>query len=145
MLQPDNNYTAEENIDFLNFEAEYYHYPIDGIVIKWDNCEIYKDAGLTGHHPKGALAFKFYDEEYDSQLIDIEWSMGRTGQLTPVAIYEPIEIDGTECSRASLHNISIMENILGQPYIGQKIKVAKMNEIIPAVTNAQNEKGEWIH
>ena len=69
-----------------------------------------------------------------STLKDIEWSMGRSGVLTPVAILKPIEMDGATIERASLHNISIMEEVLGKPYIGQKIKVAKMNMIIPQIT-----------
>ena len=61
----------------------------------------------------------------------VEWSMGRSGQLTPVAIFEPVELDGTVVSRASLHNVSTMREVLGLPYSCQKIKVAKMNMIIP--------------
>lgn len=112
-------------------------YPIDGLVFKYDNYDEYIAAGKTDHHFKGGLAYKFYDEEYETILQDIEWTMGRTGVLTPVAIFEPIDIDGTEVSRANLHNISIMENILGKPYIGQKIWVIKSNQIIPQITRAE--------
>src|SRR5699024_4526616 len=76
-----------------------YNLPIDGLVFKYDNCDEYIAAGKTDHHFKGGLAYKFYDEEYETTLKNIEWSMGRTGVLTPVAIFEPIEIDGTEVSR----------------------------------------------
>lgn len=119
-------------------------YPIDGLVFKYDNCDEYIAAGKTDHHFKGGLAYKFYDEEYETTLKNIEWSMGRTGVLTPVAIFEPIDIDGTEVSRASLHNISIMEKTLhGAGWKGQRVKVAKMNMIIPQITSAEDESGQF--
>jgi DNA ligase (NAD+) len=127
------------NIDnVVEFFKENCIYPVDGIVFKYDDIEEYEAAGRTDHHFKGGLAYKFYDETYETNLKNIEWTMGRTGQLTPVAIFEPIEIKGSTISRASLHNISIMKQILGEkPYIGQKIKVAKMNEIIPQIVEAE--------
>ena len=116
-------------------------YPIDGIVVKYNNCKEYEAAGRTDHHFKGGIAYKFYDEEYETILKDIEWTMGRTGQLTPVAIYEDVDIDGTICNRASLHNISILEETLHGPgWIGQKIKIAKMNMIIPQITEAEGDE-----
>lgn len=125
-------------ISFIKDKAKGKGYPIDGVVFKYDNVKDYEAAGRTDHHFKGGLAYKFYDESYETEVKDIEWTMGRTGQLTPVAIFEPIEIKGSTVSRASLHNISIMKQILGEkPYIGQKIKVAKMNEIIPQIIEAE--------
>ena len=118
-------------------------FPIDGLVFKYDTTDEYEAAGRTDHHFKGGLALKFYDEEYETTLEDIEWTMGRTGQLTPVAILTPIEIDGTEVSRASLHNISIMKETLhGKGWKGQRVKVAKMNMIIPQITSAEDESGQ---
>ena len=119
-------------------------YPIDGLVFKYDNCDEYIAAGKTDHHFKGGLAYKFYDEEYETTLQNIEWTMGRTGVLTPVAIFEPIDIDGTEVSRASLHNISIAQETLHTNSIiigwkGQHIKVAKMNMIIPQIIEAEED------
>ena len=116
-------------------------YPIDGLVYKYDNCEEYNKAGLTGHHPKGGLAYKFYDEEYASALIDIEWSPGRTGIFTPVGIFEPIDMDGSIVERASLHNVNIMKQTLGRkPYYYQRIKVVKQNMIIPQITWGEPEE-----
>ena len=112
-------------------------YPIDGLVFKYDNCDEYIAAGKTDHHFKGGLAYKFYDEEYETVLQNIEWTMGRTGVLTPVAIFEPIDIDGTEVSRANLFNVSVMLDTLGQPYVGQKIWVIKSNQIIPQIIRAE--------
>lgn len=126
----------EHSIKELKNVAKKLNYPIDGIVFKYDNINEYLAAGRTDHHFKGGIAYKFYDEQYETTLKDIEWTMGRTGQLTPVAIFEPVEIDGTLVEKASLHNISIMEKILYKPYIGQKISVVKMNQIIPQITNA---------
>ena len=106
-----------------------------------DNIKEYEAAGRTEHHFRGGLAYKFYDEEYETELLDIEWSMGRTGVLTPVAVYKDIEIDGTTCNRANLHNISIMRTLLGEtPYIGQKIWIYRSNMIIPQI--ARSEKLE---
>ena len=119
-------------------------YPIDGIVFKWDNCKDYEAAGRTEHHFRGGLAYKFYDEEYETELLDIEWSMGRTGVLTPVAIYKDVEIDGAICNRASLHNLSITCELLGDsPLVGQKIWIYKANQIIPQISKAE-EVGEKL-
>lgn len=113
-------------------------YPIDGIVFKWDDCQEYDNAGRTEHHFNGGLAYKFYDEEYETELLDIEWSMGRTGVLTPIAIFKPIEIDGTIVERASLHNYSVMTDTLGKyPEKLQKIWISKRNQIIPYVERAE--------
>lgn len=122
-----------------------YNLPIDGLVFKYDNCDEYIAAGKTDHHFKGGLAYKFYDEEYETTLKNIEWSMGRTGVLTPVAIFEPIDIDGTEVSRANLHNISVIRELFGQiPKKGQKIYIYKANQIIPQVSKVEKyeETGE---
>lgn len=117
----------------------YDNYPIDGIVFKWNNCAEYEAAGRTDHHFRGGLAYKFYDEEYETTLQDIEWSMGRTGVLTPVAIYEDVVIDGATCNRASLHNINTLTSILGEaPMAGQKVWVVKQNQIIPQISKAQD-------
>ena len=70
--------------------------------------------------------------------------MGKTGVLTPTAVFEPVEIDGTMVERASLHNLSVMKKILENPFINQEIEICKYNMIIPGVIRAKNEKGEWI-
>lgn len=110
---------------------EYTHYPIDGIVFKWNNCAEYESAGRTGHHFRGGMAFKFYDELYETQLSDVEWTMGKTGSLTPTAIFQTVQIDGCDISRASLHNISIIKK-LGLTN-NCTVKISKRNEIIPQI------------
>ena len=131
---------VEHAIDEIKIFCNKIGYPIDGIVFKYDKVSEYLAAGRTDHHFKGGIAYKFYDDEYETKLIDIEWTMGRTGQLTPIAIYEDIDIDGTICNRASLHNITIMKDTLGgYGWDGQKIKVFKANQIIPQISWAQPE------
>ena len=111
--------------------------PIDGIVFKYDNIDVYNSKGRTQHHFNGGIAYKFYDEEYETQLLDIEWSMSRTGTLTPVAIFKPIDIDGSTVSRANLSNVSIMHETLGMcPDMNQTIWVTKRNQIIPKIERA---------
>lgn len=127
---------AIEKLDELR--KQYSHYPIDGYVFKFDNIEYGEKKGRTDHHFKNAIAFKFYDEMYETRLKYIDWTMGRTGVLTPVAVFEPIDIDGSVVERASLHNVSVMREILGNPaYVGEPLKIAKMNMIIPQVLEAE--------
>ena len=126
-----NTDNIDAKIEQLKTIAEEKLYPIDGLVISYNNVEYGKSLGMTGHHPKHSLAFKFYDEESVSTLKDIEWSMGKTGNLTPVAIFEPIEIDGTQVERASLHNVSILKEL--QLGIGDEITIVKCNQIIPQI------------
>ena len=114
-------------------------YPIDGYVFRFESQKYYESLGATEHHFRGAMAYKFYDEEYETQLQRIEWSLGRTGVLTPVAIFDPVEIDGTQVERANLHNVSVLRDILHTPYIGQKVKVIKSNMIIPQITWADQD------
>ena len=125
-------YTPPAAIKYIEEECSRLKYPIDGVVFKYNNVADYEAAGRTDHHYKGGLAFKFYDEVYETRLKDVEWSMGKTGKLTPVAIFNSIDIDGTEVNRASLHNISIMEE-LGIKERGQLLEVFKSNMIIPQV------------
>lgn len=136
--------SVEDRISFIQKAAEDNGYPIDGVVFKFNDIKYYQSLGRTEHHFKGGIAYKFYDEEYETELLDIEWSMGRTGVLTPVAIFEPIDIDGTLVERASLHNLSILRNILGlYPEMNQKIWVYKANQIIPQI--AKSEKNDTPH
>ena len=133
-------------IQLLQTTAKEFEYPIDGLVFKYDNCEYYQSLGYTGHHFRGGLAFKFYDEEYETYLRDIEWSMGKTGQITPVAIFDPVDDGESIVTRASLHNLNIMKQILYMPYKGQKIWVCKQNQIIPQITRAeQRMEFEDVH
>ena len=116
-------------------------YPIDGCVLKYNIKTEYNSAGSTDHHPKGAIAFKFPDKKYTTFLKYIDWTMGRTGVLTPTAVFDAIEIDGTTVERASLHNVSIMNQLLtSKPYRHQPIKVYKAKMIIPQISESEWEE-----
>ena len=124
-------------VELLKEECKFLSYPIDGLVLKINDIKKYRSLGSNDHHPLGGIAFKFYDELYDTELEDIIWSTAKTGIITPIAKFKPVEIDGTSVSKASLHNLSIMKDILGSPYTGQKIRVFKANMIIPQVASAE--------
>lgn len=121
--------------------AELTGFGIDGIVVRVNDNNKYDIMGQNSKYPHGAIAYKFGDEYEETTLIDIEWTIGRSGVLTPVAVFEEVELDGSTVARASLHNISNMERIdLGG--VGSTVKVVKSNQIIPQiieVTNKQNE------
>ena len=127
----------DDRMKIVKGHAEQEGYPIDGLVFKLNNCEEYEAAGRTEHHFRGGLAYKFYDELYETTLEDIEWSMGRTGVLTPIAIFKEIEIDGAKVSRASLHNVGILNEVLQQPFYGQKLWIYRANQIIPQIQEAE--------
>lgn len=119
-------------IEFIKNYCEKLNYPIDGIVGIFNDIEYGLNLGRTGHHPRHSIAFKFHQEDVKTTLRDIEWSPSRTGVINPVAIFDAVEIDGTTVSRATLNNVSIIEELkLG---IGDTIAVIKANQIIPNVT-----------
>lgn len=127
----------EEVIEYCFDKAKEYNLPQDGVVFKFDDVEYGKSLGNTSHHFRNGIAYKVFNDSVETILKDIEWSCGKTGILTPVAIFNTVDIDGSEVSRASLHNISIMEEIMDSPWIGQKIGIYKANLIIPAVRWAE--------
>lgn len=111
--------------------------PYDGIVWRINDIKEGSRRGQTAHHFLNAIAWKPADEMYETRLKYIDWTMGRTGVLTPVAVFEPIDIDSSIVERASLHNVSVMRDILGDcSYVGEPLRVAKMNMIIPQVLDA---------
>ena len=105
--------------------------PIDGMVVSFDNVAFSETMGATSHHLRSQLAFKFGEDREFSTLREIEWSPSRTGQINPVAIFDPIELAGTEVSKASLSNISVMKQY--NIKIGAQVEVSKRNEIIPKI------------
>lgn len=138
----DNSVADYENaIESIKNDCEKLNYPIDGMVGMFDDIEYGNNLGRTGHHPRHSLAFKFYQEDVETTLRDIEWSPSRTGLINPVAIFDAIEIDGTTVSRATLNNVSIIEELkLG---IGDTIGVIKANQIIPNVTKNLTESNTY--
>lgn len=131
-------------IDCMKGTAEDYKLPIDGMVLGYDDVAFGESLGATGHHLRSQMAFKFYDEEVETTLKSIVYDVSKNGILTPVAIFEPVEIDGTIVERASLHNLSVLKTVLGNPFVGQTILVSKRNMIIPHVERAKDENGRWI-
>lgn len=107
-------------------------FPIDGLVCTYNDLKVRGSKGETSKFPKHSIAFKFKDDEEETVLEEVEWSIGKTADLTPVAIFKEVELDGTSVTRASMHNISIVEGLkIG---IGDTIKVKKANQIIPQIT-----------
>lgn len=106
-------------------------FPIDGIVAMYNNIEYGKSLGRTEHHFRNGLAFKFYDEQFETTITGVDFTIGKTGVFTPTAVFDPVEIDGTEVSRASVHNISILHAL--NLCIGDLVTVYKANQIIPQI------------
>lgn len=118
-------------IEELRENARRQEIPIDGIVIMLDEIDYSRSLGRTGHHYRDGLAFKFGDKLYETALQKIEWNPTRTGIISPVAVFDPVEIDGTTVTRATLHNISYIRKLQLKP--GCRILVCKRNQIIPHV------------
>ena len=121
----------ETGIKMLQDYAKKYDVPIDGIVMSYNDVAYSKSCGRTEHHYKDGLAFKFEDDLFKTKLQTIEWTPTRTGEISPVAIFDTVEIDGCSVSRASLHNLSFIEALELRP--GNRIIVSKRNMIIPHV------------
>ncbi len=114
-------------------------FPSDGLVLVYDDIAYGASLGTTAKFPRDSMAFKWADEQRETTLLEVEWSPSRTGLINPVAIFEPVELEGTTVSRASVHNISIMEELeLG---IGDTIEVYKANMIIPQIAVNQTRSG----
>ena len=129
--------TLDAAMDYFADAVTKNDFPSDGLVALYDNISYGESLGTTAKFPRTAMAFKWADEMRDTKLLEIEWSPSRTGLINPVAIFEPVELEGTTVSRASVHNISIMKELkLG---IGDTIRVYKANMIIPQI--AENLTG----
>lgn len=142
--------SADENnlenmIKALQEHANKKGFPIDGLVMTYNDIEYGVSLGMTGHHPKHSVAFKFYDDVYETTLREIEFSMGKTGILCPVAIFDPVDLDGSTVERASVHNISILTELDLRP--GDTITVYKANAIIPQISenlSTKNRKSSYM-
>ena len=124
--------TFEERISGLDL-------PSDGLVLSFDNIAYGKSLGRTAKFPRDSIAFKWVDELRETTLREMEWSASRTGLINPVAIFEPVELEGTTVSRASVHNVSILQNL--QLGIGDRITVYKANMIIPQIAENLTRSG----
>jgi len=123
----------EERVKWFEDRIKDNDLPSDGLVLTYDDIEYGSSLGTTAKFPRDSIAFKWRDEIKETRLLEIEWSASRTGLINPIAIFEPVDLEGTTVSRASVHNLSIMEGLeLG---IGDTIKVYKANMIIPQVSD----------
>lgn len=114
-----------------NMPAECSKYPVDGLIFNYEDLSYSASLGFTSHHPLDMMAFKWENETFETELMDIEWSTTRTGRINPTAVFMPVLIEGSVVSRATVHNVSIMEELkLGK---GDTITVYKSNQIIPAI------------
>ena len=137
-------------IDWVSIQAQINHYPIDGVVFRHEDIAYGESLGNTSHHPNHSIAFKFMDETVETHLVDIVYEPSRNGILTPIAVFEPVELEGSIVSRASLHNITIMRELLGTfPWRGQALEIFKANMIIPQIASAEicisSDDNEFIH
>ncbi len=138
----------QEAIDFFLDEAKKENLPQDGVVFKFEDVEYGKSLGRTTDYFNNGIAYKVYNKSVETELIDIEYTMGKTGILTPTAVFKPIEIEGTIVERASLHNISVMKETMERSWKGQHIGVFKANLIIPQIRWAEEDneyKKTYIH
>lgn len=121
----------EKGIRYLRDAADDRMLPIDGMVLRYDSLSYSRGCGRTGHHYKDGIAYKFEDEVQETVFRSVEWTPGRSGEIAPVAVFDPVEIDGCLVSRASLHNISFIKDL--ELYPGCRILVSKRNMIIPHI------------
>lgn len=132
----------EETVKYFAEKIKEYDYPSDGLVLMYDDIEYGLSLGRTAKFPRNGIAFKWEDEQAETTLEYIEWSPSRTGLINPVAVFKPVELEGTTVTRASVHNISIMEELkLGD---GDTIKVYKANMIIPQISENVTKSGKCI-
>lgn len=140
-----NNSSDKDNLENILHElrkqANNIGLPMDGVVMAKDNCELADRMGRTDKFFYHSIAYKFEDEKYETTLTGIDWTVGRTGVITPTATFRPIIIDGTEVSRASMHNLSVMKELCGGNsfYPNMKVNIYKANQIIPQVKSV-----EWV-
>lgn len=129
----------DEAMQYFSTKIETNDFPSDGLVALYDDIAYGESLGTTAKFPRNAFAFKWADEQKETTLLEIEWSPSRTGLINPVAVFEPVELEGTSVSRASVHNISIMRSLdLG---VGDKILVYKANMIIPQISENLTRSG----
>lgn len=133
------NSTVDQANDAL--QPEFYQYPTDGIIFELDSRKLSESLGATSHHECCRMALKWEDELYETILKDIEWNTSKTGLINPVAIFDPVDLDGAITTRATLHNISYIEDL--QLGIGDTIQVYRANMVIPKVHSNLTMSNTW--
>lgn len=128
-----------DTVAWFSEEIKKNDFPSDGLVLLYDDIAYGASLGKTAKFPRDAIAFKWADEQRETKLVEMEWSASRTGLINPVAIFEPVELEGTTVSRASVHNVSIVEELqLGE---GDTLLVYKANMIIPQIADNLTRSG----
>jgi len=129
----------EETVNCFSRQAAFNDFPADGLVLSYDDIEYGQSLGVTAKFPRDSIAFKWQDETMETKLVTIEWSASRTGLINPIAVFEPVELEGTTVKRASVHNVSVLEALeLGT---GDTIEVYKANMIIPQISDNKTRSG----
>lgn len=134
--------SLDEAMNYFSTAIVNNDFPSDGLVVTYDDIAYGESLGSTAKFPRNSFAFKWADEMRETKLVDMEWSPSRTGLINPVAIFEPVELEGTTVSRASVHNISIVKEL--QLGIGDTIKVYKANMIIPQIAENLTKSGNLV-
>ena len=134
--------SLDKAMDYFSTAIVNNDFPSDGLVVTYDDIAYGESLGSTAKFPRNSFAFKWADEMRETKLVDMEWSPSRTGLINPVAIFEPVELEGTTVSRASVHNISIVKEL--QLGIGDTIKVYKANMIIPQIAENLTRSGNLV-
>ncbi len=131
--------TLDQTMDYFEKKIRHFEIPSDGLVALYDDIAYGESLGETAKYPRNAYAFKWKDEEAVTRLRRVEWSASRTGLINPVAVFDPVQLEGTTVTRASVHNVSILKELrLG---IGDEIKVYKANMIIPQIAENLTKSG----
>ena len=133
--------TVNDVLKQMKAQAGFYGYPMDGVVFSYMDIQYGKSLGKTGHHFNHSVAYKYEDELYETRLTDIEWNTSKTGLINPVAVFEPVDLDGAITTRATLHNISYIENL--QLGVGDTIQVYRANMVIPKVHDNLTKSNTW--
>ncbi len=139
----EHEYVTKDNVEEIikKYIPENYKLPVDGLIFEYDDYVYGKNLGETSHHPLNIMALKWADDLYETQLTDIEWTTSRTGLINPVAVFEPVDLDGAITTRATLHNVSYIEDL--QLGIGDTIQVYRSNMVIPKVHDNLTRSNTW--
>ena len=139
----EHDFVTQDNVEEMikKYNPENYEFPVDGLIFEYNDYLYGKSLGETGHHPLNMIAMKWEDELYETTLRDIEWNTSKSGLINPVAVFDETVIDGAGITRATLHNISYIENL--QLGIGDKIQIYKANKIIPKVHDNLTRSNTW--
>ena len=139
----EHEYVTKDNVEELinKYVPENYGYPVDGLIFEYDDYLYGKSLGETSHHPLNMMALKWADDLYETTLTDIEWNTSKSGLVNPVAVFEPVDLDGAVTTRATLHNISYIEDLeLG---VGDTIQLYRANMVIPKVHDNLTRSNTW--